>query len=226
MELKAKLKLDKIQDSENVAELLGEEDLNTIGLQVKSSYEQDKSSRKRWETKMEAAEELALQIAQPKSYPWPQASNVKFPLITIASMQFAARAYPALVKAPDLVKFRVQGKDGGEKAARAERIGSHMSYQLLEEDEPWEEHQDKALLALPILGCVFKKSYYDKTKGHNCSTLVLPKNLVVHYYARSIEECERKTEIFQLSPREIKERTILSAQTSWRRLESFFINST
>jgi chaperonin GroES len=31
---------------------------------------------------------------------------------------------------------------------------------------------------------------------------------VVHYYARSIEECERKTEIFQLSPREIKERQL------------------
>jgi chaperonin GroES len=31
---------------------------------------------------------------------------------------------------------------------------------------------------------------------------------VVHYYARSIEECERKTEVFQLSPREIKERQL------------------
>ena len=63
-------------------------------------------------------------------------------------------------------------------------------------------------MALPILGCVFKKSYYDKTKGHNCSSLVLPKNLVVHYYAKSIEDCERKTEIFQLSPRAIKERQL------------------
>ena len=208
MDLIAKLKLDQIQDSENIAEDLGKEDLSKIGLHVKGTYEIDKQSRQKWETKMKDAEELALQISQPKSYPWPKAANVKFPLITIASMQFAARAYPALVKAPDLVKFRVQGKDGGEKAARAERIGAHMSYQLLEEDEPWEEHQDRALLALPILGCVFKKSYYDKTKGHNCSTLVLPKNLVVHYYARSIEECERKTEVFQLSPREIKERQL------------------
>jgi len=208
VDLSAKLKLETLQDSENIVELLSKDDLRTIGLHVTGTYEQDKSSRKKWETKMEEAEELALQVAQIKTYPWPKAANVKFPLLTIASMQFAARAYPALVKAPDLVKFRVQGKDDGQKAARAERVSSHMSYQLLEEDEPWEEHQDKALLALPILGCVFKKSYYDKTKGHNCSTLVLPKNLVVHYYARSVEECERKTEVFQLSPREIKERQL------------------
>ena len=186
----------------------GEEDLKKIGDHVKSTYEQDKSSRGRWEKNMEDAEELALQITQEKTYPWPKAANVKFPLITIASMQFAARAYPALVKAPNLVKYRVQGKDDGSKAARASRIGAHMSWQFLEQDEPWEENMDKALLALPILGCVFKKSYFDTVKGHNCSKTVLPKNLIVHYYARSIEECERKTEIFQLSPREIKERQL------------------
>ena len=83
-----------------------------------------------------------------------------------------------------------------------------MSYQLLEQDEGWEEDQDKAFLALPILGCVFKKSYYDPVAKHNRSTLVLPKNLVVHYYAKSIEDCERKTEIFELYDREIREREL------------------
>ena len=207
MKLKAKLKLKDIQDSENVNELLKDKDSEIVGLQVTRGYEADKSSRQRWETKMEDATKLALQVSEEKTYPWPNAANVKFPLITIASMQFAARSYPALVKAPDLVKFRVQGADDGTKASRAHRISSHMSYQLLEEDEGWEEHQDKLLLALPILGCAFKKSYYDKVKGHNCSTLVLPKDLVVNYYARSME-CERKTEVFQLSPREIKERQL------------------
>ena len=210
---KIKLKLDTLSDSENINELLSEEQSSTIGFQIKNSYQADEDSRSKWKDSMEDAIKLALQVTEVKSYPWPDASNVKFPLITIASMQFAARAYPALIKAPDLVKFRVQGKDDGQKAARAERVSSHMSYQLLEEDEPWEEHQDMALLALPILGCVFKKSYYDKTKGHNCSNTVLPKNLAVHYYAKSIEDCERKTEIFQLYPRQIRERELRGLYT-------------
>ena len=213
MDLKTKLKLDDIQDATNVADLFrgdkGEEDLDTIGRDVCKNYEIDESSRRRWTQKMEDATELALQLVKPKTYPWPKAANVKFPLLTIASMQFAARAYPALEKAPVLVKFRVQGKDeGGLKAARAGRISRHMSYQLLEQDEQWEEDQDKAFLALPILGCVFKKSYYNSVLEHNCSKLVLPKNLVVHYYARSIEEAERKTEIFELHDREIREREL------------------
>jgi len=213
LELTAKFKLNDLQDSENIADLFkgdkGKEDLSKICLHVQSTFRTDKTSRQEWEKKMKAAEGLALQVTELKTYPFKKASNVKFPLLTIAAMQFQARAYSALVKAPDLVKYRVQGKDeDGKKAARADRISAHMSYQLLEEDEVWEEDHDKALMAVPILGCVFKKSYYDKTKGHNCSTLVLPKNLVVHYYAKSIEDTERKTEIIQLSPRAIKERQL------------------
>ena len=208
MELESKLDLDVIQDSKNLCDELTDEDLDKIGNEVVRSFDVDKQSRRKWEMKMEDATKLALQLTETKSYPWPNAANVKFPLLTIASLQFQSRAYPSLVKAPDLVKYRVQGKDDGQKAARAQRISSHMSYQLLEQDEGWEEDQDKAFLALPILGCVFKKSFYDPIKEHNRSTLVLPKNLVVHYYARSIEDCERKTEIFELYDREIREREL------------------
>lgn len=209
MELEARLSLEQLQDAENINELLSEEDSQTIGRRVLHTYKADRASRKRWERKNKDATELALQIVQEKSYPWTNSANVKFPLLTIAALQFASRAYPALIKAPDLVKYRVQGRDeDGTKAARAQRVSAHMSYQLLEEDEKWEEDQDKGFIALPILGCMFKKSYYDPALGHNCSRLVLPKSLVVHYYARSLEECERKTEIFQLYEREIKERIL------------------
>ena len=203
------LTLEQIRDSDNIAKLLSDKDLEEIGSRVVESFDIDKQSRRKWEKNNEAAMELALQIKQPKVTPWRGAANVKFPLLTIASLQFASRAYPALVKAPDLVKYRVQGSDeDGQKAARAQRISAHMSYQLLDQDESWEEDQDKALLILPILGCIFKKSYYDPIKGHNRSTLVLPKNLVVHYYAKSIEDAERKTEIFELYKRGIKEREL------------------
>lgn len=203
------LSLEELQDSKNINDLIDDKSSNIIGLNVIEWFNADESSREQWKKKMEDANKLALQVTEPKMYPWPKAANVKFPLITIAAMQFAARSYPALVKAPDLVKFRNQGKDeGGMKAARAARISAHMSYQLLEEDEGWEEDHDKAMLALPIVGCVFKKSYYDVTKGHNCSKLVLPKNLITHYYGKSIEDMERKTESMWMSERKIKEKQL------------------
>ena len=201
------LPLRQIEAAENVDLLLTPEQSNSIGDEVVKAYEEAKSSRKEWEKRTDESIKLALQMVEPKSYPWQNASNVKFPLVTIAALQFAARAYPALVKAPDLARYRVMGEDeGGVKAARAERVGRHMSYQLLDQDENWEEDTDRQFIVIPIIGCAFKKTYWDALKGRNCSRLVLPQNLVVHYYTRTIEECERKTEWFELYEREIKER--------------------
>src|SRR5687767_5863362 len=95
------LHLREIERSKNVDALLTSEQSDAIGRDVAAAYEEDKTSRKEWETRTETAIKLALQMVEAKSFPWPNASNVKFPLVTIAALQFSARAYPALVKVPD-----------------------------------------------------------------------------------------------------------------------------
>ncbi|NNE36089.1 MAG: hypothetical protein HKN13_12680 [Rhodothermales bacterium] len=199
----------ELQQLPNIAGELDEDTVRKIGMDAVQAYEADKRSRMDWEERMETAIKLALQMKEKKNWPWPDAANVKFPLVTIAALQFSARALPALIKAPDVVKYRVNGADpDGQKAGRAGRIGKHMSYQLLEQDEQWEEDFDKLLIALPILGTCFKKSYYDAVAKKNISSVVFPSDLVVSYYARSLEECERKTEVLELSGREIREREL------------------
>ncbi|WP_299209764.1 amidohydrolase family protein, partial [uncultured Dokdonia sp.] len=62
-----------------------------------------------------------------KTFPWPGASNVKFPLLTIAALQFSARAYPSLISGTEVVKVRTIGDDpAGQKAQRAKRVSQHM----------------------------------------------------------------------------------------------------
>lgn len=204
------LNLREIERAQNVEPMLAPEQSDEIGRNCVQGYLDDEQSRAEWKKRMDAAIKLALQMVEEKSWPWPNASNVKFPLVTIAALQFSARAYPALVKVPDLVHYRVMGQDAdGRKASRASRIGRHMSFQLLDQDERWEEDTDRKFIVLPILGCAFKKTYYDDVKKINCSSLVLPQNLCVNYHAKDIETTERKTEIFELSPRRIRERQLL-----------------
>jgi chaperonin GroES len=81
-----------------------------------------------------------------------------------------------------------------------------MSYQLMEEMDCWEEDMDKLLIMLPIVGTVFKKTYWDSISQKNCSHLVLPKNLVVDYWAKSLKTAERISEILEINPRKVKER--------------------
>ena len=202
------LKLDKIMSSQNIAESLDEDQLIYIGNQVATGYENDLASRKDWEKDLTTWTELALQISSDKTYPWPNAANIKYPLLATAAMQFAARAYPTLVPSNGkIVKCKVIGSDPqGEKQARAQRISKHMSYQLMDEMDDWEEDMDKLLITLPIAGTCFKKTYWDPSKQRNCSKLVLPKTLVVNYWTRNIEDAERVTELFFLSKRKVTER--------------------
>lgn len=203
-----KLNIEKIIASTNVAELVDDKDLHKIGTNVAEGYENDLRSREPWEKDLENWTKLALQISDQKTYPWTGAANIKFPLLATAAMQFAARAYPTLVPSNGkIVKCQVVGADPtGEKEQRADRISKHMSYQLLDQMEDWEEDMDKLLLALPIAGTCFKKTYWDSSKQRNCSKLVLPKFLIVNYSTRSLEEAERITEVIYLTKRQVKER--------------------
>lgn len=102
--------------SVNIAEDLDGDELATLGRKVVEEYQIDKTSRADWEASNKVAMDLAMQVAGKKNYPWPGASNVKFPLLTTAAIQFAARAYPAIIQGTDIVKGKVVGSDDGVQA--------------------------------------------------------------------------------------------------------------
>jgi len=140
MNLSTKLTLDKETiESPNLVSKFNDEDLKHIGEMCYEGYTKDKQSRSSWERRNAAAMDLAMQIQGDKNFPWPNCSNVAFPLVTIAVMQFHARAYPAILDGTDVVRYRTIGSDPtGIEAKRGERIGSHMSWQLLEQDQDWD----------------------------------------------------------------------------------------
>lgn len=202
------IKIDKATIlSPNLCDRFSDEDLRRIGTKVLEKYAQDCQSRTAWLSRTEAALDLAMQVQKDKTFPWANCSNIRFPLVTIAALQFHARAYPAIVNGRSVVQCRVIGEDPqGIATTTANKISSHMSWQLLEQDEAWEENQDRALLNVAIVGCGFKKTYYDAGKGHNVSEFVPANMLVVDYWAKSIESARAKTHIIPLYKNDVHER--------------------
>jgi chaperonin GroES len=194
----------------NIADSMSEDELLKIGQEAKLGYEQDKESRADWEEAADTWIKMAQQVREERTYPWPNSSNVKYPLMTTAAMQFAARAYPSLVPSNgQIVKSKVIGKDlTGEKLALATRVSSYMSYQIMHEIPYWEEEMDKMLIQLPVIGMMFKKTYWDATKKVPVSTLISPKNLIVNYWTRNLKDSERISEEIEMSPRVLKERQL------------------
>ena len=192
----------------NIARRLDEKTLGEISKAVDEGFEIDKYSRDGWEKVNKKAMEMAEQVgAGEKTFPFNNPSDVRYPLIAISSIQFAARAYPNFVKSPDVVKSLVIGEDPDNiKAGKAQRISQHMSWQLLREMTEWEEHTDRMLAQLPIVGCEFKKSYFSSNLGRNFSEFRPAKDIVINYWAKSMETAPRITDVLTFYPNEIQER--------------------
>ena len=198
--------VDQLLETSNIAEGLDQDLLDEIGKDTVNEYLEDLESRSDWEEKHEEWLKLATQVMEDKSYPWPGAANSKFPLLSTAALQFHARAYPALVNDPRLVKTKVLGKldEQGFKRARSTRVSDYMSYQLLHEMDEWQDDMDRLLYILPITGLCFKKTYYSQNKQNIVSELVLARDLIINYYADDFDKA-RKTHRMWLSKNEFKE---------------------
>lgn len=198
--------LQRYAESKNIAEELDKSVLTLIGQECIRGYEIDDESRADWKKQTKEAMELALQITKDKSWPWAKAANVKYPLITTAAVQFQARAYPAMISGEQVVKGIVIGPDPeGKKQEVADRVGHHMSYQLMEQMQGWEEDTDRLLLMLPIVGCCFRKSYFDSGLGQNVSELVAAKHLVFNHSV-PYDKLRRQTQELFLYKNDVLER--------------------
>lgn len=235
--------------SPNIAEDLDDATRGRIADQAKREYALDDETRAAWKTKYKQWLDFAMQIVQEKSFPWPHAANVIYPLITTAAIQFSARAYPAIIQGKNVVKGTVIGSDAGipapgvqqgsmapgqpgmaqppqgpgmppqgvpmpgmgrwlvppgAKQERADKIGRHMSWQLLSEMPEWEVQTDRLLLVLAITGTMFRKSYFDSADLRNVSETVDALRLVVNYKAKSFEVAPRISEEIDFYPWEIE----------------------
>jgi len=184
-------------ESENIAVNLEQSLLDEIGLKVVEEYEIDVESRRNIETINKEAMKLAKQTPEAKSFPWEGAANVKYPLITVAGIQFASRAYPELIPDEQIVNAKVIGKDeSGEKEARAARICKYMDFQLLEEMDGWLDGMDKMLHVLPITGTCFKKIYYDSLLEKPSSKFLTFDDVVINNNTECIKSAKRITHKF------------------------------
>lgn len=196
----AKKYKDKEDDQGNI--------LDRMGAEIYQGYMDDEDSRTDWMERNREWLDLALLVRQNKTFPWPGASNIKYPLVATAAMQFSARAYPALVPADGkVVKAKVVARDKqGIWQQKALRVAMHMSSQIMHQIPNWEEDMDKLLMTMAISGVCFKKTYHDSLMGKHVSQLVYPENLCINYWAKSIEKAYRKTEVLHYNENELRAR--------------------
>lgn len=205
-EVKARFALKDIVQDKNLARHLNDNERMAFGTWCINGYVRDLASRIQWTQRNSEAIKLALQFKEDKTFPWTGASNVKFPLVTIAALQFLARI-SILTKGRRIAKYEHFGVDpDGTKAQRAARISNHTSLQLVDEDVAWLDSDEQAKFAAALVGSAFKKSHFDPVEGCNISEYVPAQNFVFDYNCKHIDTCLRVTHTIPMNANKIQER--------------------
>ena len=189
------------------SEKITDAQINELQSQVVDGYKLDLASRTEWEEQAERAMKAAKQKREARNYPFPNSSNVRYPLIATAALQFNARAYPALCPGRDLVKTHIGGADqDGAKANRGSRVATFMNHQIVDGMPGWQHEMDVLTYQLPIMGAAFWKQFWDFDKGEPKSVLISAFDLVVNAATKCLETCPRITHRYELYPYEIEQR--------------------
>jgi hypothetical protein len=192
---------------ENLAERIDESVLSKIAMDLLDLYDADKASRGDWETQYTKGLELLGLKMEERTKPFRGASGAAHPMLTEAIVQFQAQAFKELMPAGGPVRTQIVGKETLDKVQQAARVQDFMNYQITSVMSEYTPEMDQALFYLGYGGSVFKKTYFDATRGRMVSKLVLADDLVIPYNGSSvISECPRITHRIAMYENDFKKR--------------------
>jgi len=165
----------------------------------------DLQSRTEWERRMEQAMELlGLNNVPLDELPFDGASAVNYPLIGEAVVNFQSRAIEEMFPSEGPVKVRIVGETTVEIEEQAERVKTHMNYQMMEEDRAYFWNVDQMLFYLPLGGSAFKKTYFDSISAHVVSRFIKSPDFIVPYIATDLSSSPRYTHRMYKNDTEMK----------------------
>jgi hypothetical protein len=189
--------------AENIAERLSDNEAKRLADDLIADYHNDVSSRTEWEDTITKGLDLLGVKYNPLNRPFKGASGVTHPMLNEACVQFQAQAYKELLPPDGPVRAQIVGSPTPEKEQQASRVKDYMNYLLMEKMEEYTTDVDQMLYYLPLTGSTFKKVYYDEILDRPVSKYIHPRDLVVPYYATDLSECERITQVMQMTENEI-----------------------
>ena len=195
--------------SDNLAEVINEDELDLIAMDLSAMFQADKSSREDWERMYSKGLELLGLKIDERTQPFRGAANASHPMLTESIVQFQSQAFKELMPAGGPVRAQVVGKETVDKAQQAARVQDFMNYQITSVMEEYTPEVDQALFYLGYGGSIFKKVYYDAQQGRMVSRLVLADDLYIPYNGSSVMyQCSRITHRIAMDSNDFKKRVV------------------
>ena len=193
---------------DNLAEILDENVLGTLGSDLYENLQQYKTSRQDWENTYTKGLDLLGFKYEQRTEPFQGAAGATHPVLAESVTQFQALAYKELLPADGPVRTQVVGTQTKEKEDQAKRVKDFMNYQIMDVMKEYEPEFDQMLFYLPLSGSTFKKVYYDSLLGRAVSKFVPAEDLVVPYSATSLEDAESIMHVIKISENDLRKQQV------------------
>ena len=192
----------------NLADLIPDDELQSLASGLMNDYEYDKDARADWLKAYTDGLDLLGFKYEDRSKPFAGASGVTHPLLAETVTQFQAQAYKELLPPEGPVRTQIVGEITPAMEEQSQRVKEFMNYQITYDMEEYDHELDQMLFHLPLSGSSFKKVYYDDVKMRAVSKFVPAEDVVIPYTATDLESCERITHVVKMMGNELRKKQI------------------
>ena len=187
-------KLLKFVQSENIAEMLDDDKLHEIVEDASHGFDIDEESCKDWiDMNKEALKMIKAETKVERTQNYAH-SKVIYPLLASATIQLSSRLIPHLVRNNRVAECAVLGPDpDGMKAAKAEKVSSFFSYDLLIDSDSWLKESHKLIQMVCAWGTGYRKMCFDEGQDKVLSEVLSPEDVIINTNTASIDKARRIT---------------------------------
>jgi len=194
--------------AQNLAEVMEENELQSLANELVDKVENDRASREDWEQAYTKGLDLLGFKYEERTRPFRGAASVNHPMLAQAVTQFQAMAYVELLPSDGPVRTQVVGANSPELQQSAERVKDYMNYEITHVMEDYNPEMDQLLFQLPLSGSAFKKVYYDEALGRATSKFIPAEDVIVPYGASDLDSCDRLTQVVKMSMNDLRKKQV------------------
>lgn len=194
---------EEVPHGDNLAELIDESDLESMGSELVGDFMSDLRTRDDWAMAYVKGLDLLGMKVEDRTQPWEGASGVFHPMLTEAAIHFQAQAMGEIYPASGPARTKILGKMTTEKFQQATRVENELNYLITERMQDYREETEQMLFRLSLAGSAFKKVHYDPVRRVPKSTFVPAEDFVVQYGISNLSDCERYTHVMRKTKTEI-----------------------
>ena len=189
---------------ENLCLFLPEDKVNTLSQNLLKSIEEDKLSRKDWESSINLMiKYLGFEVEEYRDEPFMKACSAYDTTFSSALIRFYSVARAELFPAMGPVKSEVVGVPTDQSVAEAERVKDFMNHYLTVIDDTYYPESEKLLMYVGLYGCAFRKITLDPISKLPIARTIRPQNLIINNATVSLMSSSRMTHVMHLTRKEV-----------------------